>query len=254
MSKQSIDISKYQTEELQEEIIDLLSVPQAVMLLIRTAALVFLALQGINALLNYFSENSLTTTLFTSFYMLIASLVIGLALGLLLIAKRILKHSDRMLNLMLGSSQKIARDYEQVRSGEKTMPTASGIVEQVYSRIIMPAVETAVAATLGIFGTPLLWIYRRTLGGAVRYLIGKIQTAGLDEEDEEAIEEGGAKLVEAVGQNAGKIELRLKTAASYTLAASDIVSRIILWPLRLGLVCLLLLALSPLAIFLYATW
>ena len=254
MSKQSIDISKYQTEELQEEIIDLLSVPQAVMLLIRTAALVFFALQGINALLNYFSENSLTTTLFTSFYMLIASLAIGLALGLLLIAKRILKHIDRILNLMLDISQKIGRDYEQVRSGERTMPTASEIVEQVYSRIIMPAVETAVAATLGIFGTPLLWIYRRTLGGAVRYLIGKMQTSALDEEEAEAIEEGGAKLIEAVGQNAGKIELRLKTAASYTLAASDIVSRIILWPLRLGFVFLLLLALSPLAIFLYATW
>lgn len=252
MSQQSIDISKYQTEELQEEIIDLLSVPQAIILLVRTAVLVFLGLQGVNALLNYFSENSLTTTLFTSFYMLIASLVLGLALGLLLIAKRILKHIDRILTVMLDISQKIARDYEQVHSGEKTMPTASEIVEQVYSRIIMPAVETAVAATLGIFDTPLLWIYRRTLGGAVRYLIGKLQSTALDEEDAEAIEEGGAKLIEAVGQNAGKIERRLKTAASYTLAASDIVGRVILWPLRIGFAVLLLLALSPLAIFFYA--
>ncbi len=50
----------------------------------------------------------------------------------------------------------------------------------------------------------------------------------MDEADAEAIEEGGTKLVEAVGPNAGKVELRLKTAASYALAPGDIVSRIIL--------------------------
>ena len=50
----------------------------------------------------------------------------------------------------------------------------------------------------------------------------------MDEADAEAIEEGGTKLVEAFGTNTGKVELRLKTAASYALVASDIVSRIIL--------------------------
>ena len=101
------------------------------MLFMRTEALVFFALQGTNSLLDYLSENSLTTALFTSFY-------------------------RPYLNLMLDISPKIARDYEDIRSGEETMPIASEIVEQVDSRIIMQAVETAVAATLGIFGVTFL--------------------------------------------------------------------------------------------------
>jgi len=132
------------------------------------------------------------------------------------------------------------------------MPSGAELVAQVYEGAVLPALEQAVGSVFSIFGTPILWMYRRTIGSSVRYLIKKVEPPPLTTEQDARIQHG---LEQGIAKTA-KYSVQIQ---KYTSRATKVVSSVggglriyIMRPLFLLYSGLLLVAALP--IVLYRIW
>lgn len=187
--------------------------------------------------------------LLSSIYALFVATALGFALGLIRVAGLLVSRSERVLQLTLETSREVSLNYRAVRSGGKRMPTSTEIVEHVYEGVILPAMETSVAKSFGIVGMPILWIYRRTIGGGVRFLITRMKTASLTADDQNELERDAGQLIRAVGE----IESTLQKAQGYTCYAAGMLRKMLLYPVQLIFVLVAFGALIPLGLCWYWT-
>ena len=228
-----IDLAKYRTDELASKVAEILSVPASIRTVMKTTLFAILLLIVANSLLYAAGNRALFPWLVSSLYALVIATVLGFILGLIRVARLLALRSEGLLQLTLKTSNEVAIDYQSVRSGERQMPAATEIVEHVYDGVVLPAMESAVTNSFGFVGTPLLWVYRRTIGGFIRFVIKRMKTDSLTDEDRRTVELEADKLFRDVADNASNIESVLGNALSFTQHASRMLRRVFLWPVQL---------------------
>lgn len=248
-----IDLSRYKTSELASTVAEILAVPEAIRIVARTTFCAILLLLIANTLLYAFGNHALFPWLLSTIYALIVAIALGFALGLIRVARLLVSRSERVLQLTLETSQEVSLDYQALRKGGKRMPASTEIVEHVYDGVILPAMEASVAKSFGIVGTPLLWIYRQTIGGCVRFLISRMKTASLTRDEQKEIEREADALMCAVGENHYHIESAIQKAQGYTQYAANMLRRMLLYPLQFMFVIVAFVAVIPLGLCWYWT-
>ena len=241
-----IELSRYQTGPLAAAIAEIMSVPAAIRLVVWTTIVTITCVEVGSWLWAFYSGGSTLSLILSTLYILIIAAVLGFALGLLRVMIAFLKNLERLLTLILEVSSAMAADFRDFRQGDKEMPTAGEIVEHVYCGVVVPAMETAVSKSLGFLGTPLLWIYRRTLGSGVRYLIGRMQAESVTTDDAQIVEGVAIGALDAVSNNVDVIQSRLTMALGYTTNTVSFVRKFFLFPLQFAFVVAVLIAIMPL--------
>ena len=247
----SIDLSRYRTQELTERIVSILSVPESLRTVASTTRLALVAAVVANALLFAAGGGAMLPWLLTTVYAILGAVVLGATLGLLRVATSLLTRSQDALGLMLDTSRDIASDYRQVQTGEKRMPPAPDIVEHVYDTVVLPTIETTVSKSLGIVGPPLLWTYRCTLGGCVRYLIKRMKIESLSREDQDKVVSKAEGVFGELEGNAAGIEAALASADGYVSYATSMLRKFILLPLQVLFVAVATVAVIPILVVWY---
>jgi hypothetical protein len=247
-----LDLSKYRTGALVEHLIELISIPGSLILIILTTFLLMIAVVITVMIMFYNARLSGMMWIVTCGYSLLCAAVLGPLLGILRLTYRGLGNTEEILKIILGIAQQAAIDNENLQSGTARMPSGPELVGQVYDGVVLPALGQAVGGAFSIFGTPILWMYRRTIGSAVRYLLRKVEPPQLTAEQETQIQNGLEQGIATAANYSGRIQ-------KYTSRATAVVSSIggglriyIMRPLFLLFGGLLLVAALP--IILYRIW
>ncbi len=200
-----IDFAKYRSDELLNAVLDLVDIRGIYVNAIVKILLGALLLGAIGGLAFWFRVQTIWVWIPVVAFCVFAG---GFAGGIFGIAEVIRKSLDNMLQvvgLMLEVTKTIARDVASVSDGETEMPTARELVNGVYTEVMLPMVEQAVAEKLGCLGTPVLFLYRLTLGRVMKFVIKVMPDRAV-----EMLEDGNS--VEDTG---GQIMSRLKGIAAY---------------------------------------
>lgn len=182
---QKVDLSRYKAAELAASIGEILAIPATLRGIVTTV----LIWSGIALLINIvlYGLFHWTPVWFTAaaVYSICVFGLLGFAHSLIGVARVFVTRIERLLKLTIETARDIAIDCRAVQAGSKRPPSAAELIEYAHTEVIIPAVETSVANSLGIFGTPLLWIYRRTIAGAIRILIARMKAGEVGPEQEE---------------------------------------------------------------------
>jgi len=211
-----IDLSKYQTSELSEKLVDLLSVPGAFRRIVKTAA--FTAILTIVAcfLIREYSDLTLVPLLVVCAYSLVLGALFGLLLGVLRVIATAMTNIESVLKIILAITGKVAGDYEQIQSGKVQLPSGGELVEKVYEGVVFPVIERAISGAFGFLGVPLLWTYNRTIGFAVRRLVKLVNRINVSRGDEQ-------NLTQNVESGMANISKYSETITAYTSKAAELV-------------------------------
>lgn len=248
-----IDLSRYKTKELASAVAEILAVPESIRIVLGTTFYAILLLSIANSSVYAIGNAGLVPWLLSTIYALVIALALGFLLGLMRVAGLMVSRSERVLQLTLETSQQVSSDYRAVLSGGSRMPTSTEIVEHVYDGVVLPAMEASVAKSFGIVGTPLLWIYRRTIGGCVRFLITRMKAASLTADELNDIEREAVGLMSDIAESQLQIETSLQKAQSYTAYAGSMLRRMLLYPIQLIFLLVALVAVVPLGLCWYWT-
>ena len=185
---EKIDLRNYQTDELAEQLAELISAPAAIgRVFLTTLLFTVVAIAGGYAI-HSMSEMAWLSLLCLYGYSIVLGIVFGFLLGIMRVISRLLGSLEAVLILIFDMTNRVARDYDQIQAGEAQMPSGRELVEQVLDQIILPAAEKAVAKNFGILSAPLLWIYRLTIAKAVRAVLKKTSQSQLTDDQEKKIE------------------------------------------------------------------
>jgi hypothetical protein len=243
-----LDLTKYRAGELAERLTELISVPKVFGKLAKATVVVGLLVVLVCVLVFVDSGITLTSWLLVGGYALIAGALLGFLLGVLHIISTSLRTIGAVLLLMLDITGKAATDYEQLQTGEARLPTGGELFEQVYEDVVLPVIEKSVAGALGILGTPLLGVYRWTIGPAVRYVVKRVGRARLTANEERLVEAGTVTGLASISAYSERIK-------RFTSAASDVIAKIgstmrigLMLPLYFIFVTALVLAILPILV------
>ncbi|MFC1597580.1 hypothetical protein ACFL5Q_06555 [Planctomycetota bacterium] len=214
-----IDLAKYRTGDLAEQLIDLISVPKAFRRIAKATSFgAFLSVVACCLILVY-SEMTGVTSLIICAYALAIGLIFGLILAVLRVLAAAAKNIESILQIVFEITGKVATDYEQVQIGKAQLPSGGELVEQVYDGVVLPVMEKAVASAFGVLQAPLLWTYHRTIGWAVRYVVRHVKRREVTAEDEQQLAEeasGGMAVVARYSE----------TIQAYTSSAAELVGNV----------------------------
>ena len=238
------DLSKYQTAELVENITEIINVPGGIWEVFKTAFFAIIFAGILMAVIRALGIAAGVEWFLISIYSIVIAIVFGFLLGLLRVVYSCLINVDEVLKQILNISEHAADDVAALHSGQQQSPPGNVLISKVYDEVVMPTVETVVSESLGILGKPILWIYRRTIGSAVRYVI-----------KQSAIKKSSSKSAEKLRHETKKTLNELvatEETKSYLQRAREIVSTIgtglrlfAIRPLFVIYVVLLILALLP---------
>ena len=251
-SAEELDLSKYKSAELAENILEIVSIPDLFMQIAKTAFVaVFIAVAVACTMWVFAIAEGLTLFLVTA-YAIALAVVFGIVLGILRVVRNSLINVDEVLDHLLKISGFAVDDLSALHSGTQRIPSGDVVLSKVYDDVIMPTVETVVSDSFGFFGKPILWFYRRTIGSAVRYVIKRTATSKVSPEDLETLRTGVVESVTALA-NDDTSETRLYIARAQRIVDSvgNGLQSYAIRPLLIALTTLLIFALIPIAIALW---
>lgn len=184
-----LDLSKYKSRELVQKVMDLISIQDAFGRLSIAIALAELATFIAMIALFYGSTFGYVGWFLTCAYALVAGFVYGVVIGLLRIASAALGHLEEILRLNLEIGRTAIADAANLKSGKARPPSGAELIEMVHDQVMWPIVEEVISEMLGFVGKPLLWIYRRTIASAVRYVIKLVDRLSLTNERESQVQQ-----------------------------------------------------------------
>ena len=214
-----IDLSSYRTGHLVERLTDLISVPSTLRKIVVTMFVFAVIVVAFVYWAVGLSTMSLAPYSLVLGYSISASLVLGVLFGIVRVIAIAMRHVEEILNIILDITGQAAGDYERLQSGEARMPSAGELIQQVYEEVVLPAMEKAVVGAFGFIGRPVVWMYRRSLGAAVRTMLSQVAKIKLTSETERKLEDS----TEAGLATTAKYSQKIK---AFTKAASSVVSRI----------------------------
>lgn len=218
-SATKLDLSRYRTSGLVGHVVELISVPHALRRVIVVTLYLSTAVCAAIGLIFAQAELSGVGWIVLCAYSLIAGFGLGILLGFLRVLSRALASIEELLKITLNITGNAADDYANLQSGTMQMPSAGELVEQVYEEVVLPTIEEAVSEAFGFLGRPILWLYRRSVGAAVRYVIKKMARFTMTQKQETAT-------VEETKQHIGTLSKYSQHIRDYTTQAAEFVHRV----------------------------
>ncbi len=214
-----IDLAKYRTADLVDRLTDLISVPEALNKIAKTApvAAVFVVVAYVFVL--WYAELTFISWIFVCIYSVMVGVVLGIVLGFFRVIATAMHSVESILRIVLEISGKAAVDYEQIQAGGVRMPTGYELIEQIYDDVVLPSIEQAVANGFGFLSWPILKAYRMTIGWAVRYFVKRLVRAQMDKEDDQQIEKMSGDALATIAHYSERIQ-------KFASSASDFVGKI----------------------------
>jgi hypothetical protein len=246
-----LDLSKYGTAELVGGLTELISVPRMFLRIVKFAGLIGLLAFVACCLIFAYSEVSLVPWLTVCAYSLVVGVLLGVILGFLRVIAHAILNIESVLRIGLQITGEAATDYEQLQSGEMQLPSGGELVEQVFSEVVSPALEKAVARAFGILGKPLLWFYRLTVRSSVRYMLKRVRRRIVSDEKQQVLTDGALS-------GLGTLAKYSDTITAFTSSALKIVTKTgrtirfwVMFPLYALFTAALLLATLPILLVRY---
>lgn len=243
-----LDLSRYRSTELVENLTELICVPRSLVLVLLTATVVGFLVVVTCGLVFYLSQVTAMRALVGCAYALFAGMVLGFLLGLLRIASSALKNIETILRLLLETVRDVAADYQRYSSGAAVMPPAHELVERVYEGVLLPAIEEVVEGVFGILARPVLACYRWTIGGAVKTVLKRTDRRWLSAERQTQVKLKAMQGLESLSRNAPGIAVYLEFAAELVSGIGRRLRRYAIWPMYAMFLILMACASIPIVI------
>lgn len=234
-----LDFAKYQTGELAEQIVKLVSVPRAFFKVMKSVLLCMLLAAAACYLIYSTADVSHAMFVTVCVYCLCVGAFLGALWGILGVVATVMRSIESILRITLAITGQVATDYEQLQTGQSQMPSGGELVEMVYGKVVMPVIEGVVAKSFGLLGTPLLWIYRRTIGSSVRFLIKRVGRSSMSEEKQEAVHQVAVAGTKDVAVYSEKINRYTDRALTVVSVAGRAIRGFVMRPIYIAfIVCL----------------
>ncbi len=188
-----LDLKKYKTRELVERLIELFGLSNAFWKIATTSLYAIIAMLVVFALIEHLTNLTGLSWIMFGAYSLVIGAVFGFVSGILRIIYGALENTEGILCILVENSDKALQDVSKLRSGEMEMPSGQSIITQMHEDVLIPSIETAISETIGILGAPVLWIYKRSIGMAVKRIV---RLASRSPEDSQAIQKAQENAVE----------------------------------------------------------
>lgn len=214
-----LDLSQYRTGPLVERLVEVISLPLALLRVVLTMVVLAIAMPIACYLVLPMEDFSTMMSAGAYLYSIVFGFVLGLLLGIVRVVAIAMRSVEEVLNIILQLTAQAAGDYEHLQSGSKRMPSGGELMQQVYDEVALPAMEKAAGKAFSFLGAPIFWVYRRTLGSAVRFVITSVAGKESDEQENDKISTAAESGLAAVAKYSDRIQ-------RFTSAASGIVSGI----------------------------
>ena len=215
----ALDLSRYRTSELVGILVDLVGVPHAIRRVVLVTVVLGAAFCATTGTVFYQATLSRIGWLVLCAYSLAAGFGLGMILGFLRVLSRALASIEGLLKLTLTITENAADDFARLQSGAARMPSAGVLVEQVHEDVLVPTLEVAISRAFGSLSRPLLWLYPRSIGVAVRFLIKKMARTS-------TASELGEAAVKATTSQVGALARYPEYIKDYTKHAAELVNRV----------------------------
>ena len=247
-NSKKIDLSQYNTTELIEPLTDLLGVAQRFKKLIKT---IFITLIISVILINIITrtyEVTLIPSLIIAFYSLAFGLIIGFIIGILRILYKSLQSVELILKFILDLTAKIAKDYDALESGEKEMPTATELTDQVYQKVVTITIEKVITKNFGFLAKPLMLVYKKTRDKAVMKMLDKIKEDKIEDKQKEGLKSEIETGISTVAKYSEKIQVYSTNASRVVILIGKYIRFYAMIPLYILLCFAIISATIPLII------
>ena len=247
-----LDLTKYRTRELVAHLTELISIPGAFMKVVLTSFVLMIAV-GITVMIMFWNAQlSGLMWILVCAYALLCGATLGPLLGILRVIYAGLGNIEEILKTILSITRQAANDTENLQTGAARLPSGGELVAQIYDGVLMPALEQSIEGVFSVFGTPVLWLYRRTIGSSVRYLIRKVEPPKLTEEQHAEIQQQVEQGITTTAKYSVQIEKYTDRAAEMVGTIGGGIRMYVMRPLFLAYCVLLLVAVLP--ILFYRWW
>lgn len=225
MNQTKLDLSRYRTPELAEQLGGILSVPESVRMVLKTTWYLVLAIIAVHMVVHYFEETPFFTAAISSFYALIVAVGLGLLLGFLRVGATMLDRVERTLHLITEIALQAFDDSKGLKDGDVKMPSGPELMEHTYDAVISPTIDQVFGRSFGFIGKGLSWIYHRSIGNGVRMMIAL-------KHGDEKLEEATEQAVHELAEMSPETERWLIRAQGETRVIADGTRKWVLRPLR----------------------
>ncbi|MBM4076224.1 MAG: hypothetical protein FJ267_11345 [Planctomycetes bacterium] len=243
-----LDLTRYRTDQIAESISSVLAVGQSIRTVFKTTAITFAVIFVLNGIVFSLGNKAMIPWMILGLYSLAVALVVGMCIGLIRVTNQTMNQAHSLLGLLVETSRTVAADYYEVKQGEKTLPPAHAIVDRVYEDVFFPTIEKSIAKSLGIFGSPLLFAYQRSIGGIIRYVIRKLKARNLSPDEQNEITSQLGSAMKSTSDNIGRIEESLNSTMALLDQTGTNLKRTFLFPLRILFFLVVGVALIPIVV------
>lgn len=246
-----LDLAKYRTGDLSEQITELISVPTAFRK-VATSTLLVVVLSSVTCyLIHLYSDMSLLPLLAVCAYALPLGVVFGLLLSLMRIVSTALQNVESILSIVLEITDHVAGDYCRLHAGEVRLPPGGELINRVYDSIVLPVLERSVAKAFGVLSSPLLWCYHCTIGSAIRVVVRRVNRATMTADDLKQVVTDASSSMSAIANYSAAIQSYLSTAAEVVASIGRKIRFYAMLPLYIFFFVSLVVATTPILVTLY---
>ena len=179
-----LDFSKYRTEDLVGQLIEIISVPGAIRKVFKTIGYAIVLTAIACALLRAYYELTLLPWLVATAYCMVAAVLLGGLLGILRVIRAGLENVQGILGCTLDITRMAADDYQKLGAAEARLPSGKALLVLVQHKVVEPSLEKALKSAFGKLSIPLMWAYRSSLGRAIS-AINRRLSKPMDAQDKE---------------------------------------------------------------------
>jgi len=245
ISVQEIDFSKYHTKELASRIGDLLSLPKTMGRL----ALLIVVCVVVGMILIYaamkIDAQAFFVTLLAEVYAFPACIVFAIAVWLVLLINYSLSSLTKIVDLMLETTVKVAQDYQELGEGGKKLPPMEKLVGSVHEHIFTRIIREVISSQTGFLGTPIFWVYEKTIDRMLKIAIRFVATRMASEEDKQSMKKLVTESMTNITEEQSQLISSLQWARQKIVGSGKWLTRRMLWPCYFLIAVVLAVLLAP---------
>ena len=219
------------------------------MTVVFTAFVVMIASVVVASLMFYSAEYSKMAWIGSCAYSLIYAFPLGLLLGILRVVYRGLGNIEHILCIVLETADNVAVDASQLRSGAVGLPSGSELVEKVYDEVVSPSLEKAIRGSFFFLGGPFNFVYQKTIGASVKFMLKRTQSLKLSEEDDREVQQKLENGIYKAADYSASVKAFTSKAAGTVNVIARSIRRFVMTPIFVAYCVLLLVAMVPLLIY-----
>jgi|GEM_PF-4698649 len=182
MQPETLDLSHYVDDKLVDRVLDMFGTPAQVMdllkcvfwfaFLVPIAAFLYLKATGVVGIWSWVAL----------VYAGLAGLFLGTIAAALWFARSIVAKSLALATLTAERSRLAVSDMRKVESGTMVVPSSGQLVVQMYEQVILPTLEHVIGEKFTYLKTPVLFLYRNSIGRIIRFALARLVVGVTSEE------------------------------------------------------------------------